>query len=499
MRDPESQTTVAPIAPEADAQKVISEAMPVGANTSRRARELVVRARHLGRPLLAAVSISCGDIDPLTLFPPAPHRQAAGVLCRPGPDGTLDLELAWQGAAATTLVAGPRRFAEAETWARRLLADVVEDPQAPGWARPRVVVGMAFHDDALPATPTDNQPPSLGSARLLLPERLATRKVGQTWLTTLVEVSPDHDSELIEARIIAASTPPSPCRAVPLPVASVTATDDIDSWSCRVDQALAAIKNGTFDKVVLARAWKLEAPIPIPAEALARRLRASQPGCLSFALSLPEAGAFVCASPELAVSRRGLQICSGPLAGSIGRGSSPDEDRLLGQRLMASAKERAEHSLVVEAVRDALAPVATVEAPLAPTVRVLRHVQHLSTPVSGRLHQPRHIFELAGRLHPTPAVCGAPRTAALTHLRRHEPLNRGWYSGLVGWVDASGDGDLWVAIRSARLFGRHAWLLAGAGIVAGSQPESEWHETTLKLHALGDALGVAMDPSRTIA
>jgi isochorismate synthase EntC len=166
--------------------------------------------------------------------------------------------------------------------------------------------------------------------------------------------------------------------------------------------------------------------------------------------------------------------------------------------LVASQKDRREHDLVVDAIRAALADCAEVDAPAAPHVRVLRHVVHLHTPFRARLREPRHVLELAARLHPTPAVGGTPRELAIDWIRSREPVARGWYAAPVGWFDLDGNGELAVAIRSGVLAGNRAHLWAGAGIVAGSDPDRELAETEIKLRAMLGALGVtdSEHPSR---
>jgi isochorismate synthase EntC len=149
----------------------------------------------------------------------------------------------------------------------------------------------------------------------------------------------------------------------------------------------------------------------------------------------------------------------------------------------------------VDAIRAALAGCADVDAPAEPDVRILRHVVHLHTPFRARLREPCHVLELAARLHPTPAVGGTPRQVAIDWIRSREPVARGWYAAPVGWFDLDGNGELAVAIRSGVLAGNRAHLWAGAGIVAGSDPERELAETELKLRAMLGALGVAAEPA----
>jgi isochorismate synthase EntC len=148
--------------------------------------------------------------------------------------------------------------------------------------------------------------------------------------------------------------------------------------------------------------------------------------------------------------------------------------------------------LVVQEILHSLGPVTTeLEHPREPLVRELRHLVHLQTPIRGRLNAPLHILRLAERLHPTPAVGGVPTAQAVGWIREHEPHDRGWYAGPIGWFDTSGDGELWVSLRSGVIEGSTAYLYAGGGIVRDSDPEREYDETRLKLASLSSALRVA--------
>ena len=173
------------------------------------------------------------------------------------------------------------------------------------------------------------------------------------------------------------------------------------------------------------------------------------------------------------------------LAGSTRRSADPSVDDHLGEQLRTSAKDRSEHEIVVHRIERALRPYSVwVEAAPEPELVKVANIQHLGTPIHAQLAEPRSAVDLAGRLHPTPAVGGEPRERALRAIAELESLDRGWYAGLVGWMDAAEDGEFCVALRSALLRDRTAHLFAGAGIVADSRPDAELAETELKLGAL---------------
>jgi menaquinone-specific isochorismate synthase len=255
-----------------------------------------------------------------------------------------------------------------------------------------------------------------------------------------------------------------------------------DDYRARVEHAVAAVHEGILDKVVLAREVLVRANRPFPRRELLLRLRQLHPSCATFAI-----GGFLGASPELLVTKHGRTVFSQPLAGTVGRSGDPDEDRRLATGLLASDKERAEHRFVVDAIATALDGLgAAVEPTVEPHLLELRNVVHLATRIVAVLGPTSTlgVLDLVAALHPTPAVGGVPREAALAYLSETEDLERDRYAGPVGWFDAAGDGEFFVGIRSAMIDGNTARLLAGAGIVAGSDPAAELAETQLKLQAL---------------
>jgi len=242
-------------------------------------------------------------------------------------------------------------------------------------------------------------------------------------------------------------------------------------------------------KVVLARTIEVDAGRELDARRLAHRLRAVNPDAFTFATPTT-AGTLVGASPELLVSRFGREVRSNPLAGSAARSGDPDEDRANADALLASAKDREEHAIVVEAIAEVLRPFCReLTWDPVPTLLETPNVWHLSTRFRGLLREPPPgVLELVRVLHPTPAVAGEPRDAALGVIEELEPFDRGSYAGPVGWMDATGDGEWAIALRCAELRGDRATLYAGAGIVAGSIPDAEVDETERKFRAFLDAL-----------
>jgi menaquinone-specific isochorismate synthase len=254
-------------------------------------------------------------------------------------------------------------------------------------------------------------------------------------------------------------------------------------WRSQVRTLLDAIAAGTLAKAVLARDVVVTADAPFDVRGVIDRLRRTQGGCFVFA-----ADGLVGATPELLARRRGGTIVSRPMAGTVARGATGQADAAAEAALAASAKDGLEHRLVVDAVVAGLrAGGVEVTSVTDPQVARLATMSHLATTITARVEQSSpspSALELACGLHPTPAVGGAPRDAALATLRRLETFERGRYAGPVGWVDGRGDGSWGVALRCAEIEGASARLIAGAGIVAGSDPDAEWAETQAKFEPM---------------
>jgi isochorismate synthase len=259
-----------------------------------------------------------------------------------------------------------------------------------------------------------------------------------------------------------------------------------DAYVERVQQALGGIRSGRFDKVVVAREVHVTAGSPIDPVAWLVALRERFPSCTLFAVGEGDA-VFLGASPERLVRVHGERVETVALAGTAPRGASQSADRALGEALCDSRKNGDEHAIVVHHLQHALAECCDgVAVDAEPRLLRTRTVQHLCTELRARRRResPVSLLELVGRLHPTPAVGGAPRDAALAWLARHEDVERGWFAGPVGFLQSNGDGEFVVALRSALVRGRSATAWAGAGIVARSDPRAEFTETELKLRTV---------------
>ena len=256
-------------------------------------------------------------------------------------------------------------------------------------------------------------------------------------------------------------------------------------WCDLVERTTKALADGPLEKVVLAREVLVTADAGIDPVAVLTRLRAAYPGCHVFLID-----GFVGASPELLVSRAGDVVRSHPMAGTAPRGGDPSADARLAASLLASTKDREEHQITIDMVHDTLLPWCSyLDYEAEPSIVAVANLQHLATMVEGRLSQPApSVLELVQALHPTPAVCGQPRDAALQYILEHEGFDRGRYAGAVGWVDARGNGSWAVSVRTAQLDGATARVCAGCGIVADSEPATELEESRVKLQAMLSAI-----------
>jgi len=370
----------------------------------------------------------------------------------------------WGEAARVTLPAGADRFADGEKWLRELIEGARVDDEVGRRGSGLVAFGSFTFDDA-----------SDGSV-LIVPRAILGRDgTGNAWLTT---ITPDGESPWQPAPF----DPPEPPDIVSWHDGALSAPE----WEQAVGEAVRRIKHSSsLRKVVLARDLYATANRPIDARTLLDRLASRYPGCYTFACD-----GLVGATPELLISRDGWRVSSLVLAGTTPRGATPAEDSELATALLGSAKENEEHQYAAASLENALAPLcqAMYVAPQPALIR-LPNLQHLGTRVRGTLSSAdRSALGLAAAVHPTAAVGGTPTDAAVELIRELESMDRERYAGPVGWVDADGNGEWGIALRCAQLDGDRARLVAGCGIVAGSDPAAELAETITKFRPMRTAL-----------
>jgi menaquinone-specific isochorismate synthase len=381
------------------------------------------------------------------------------------------------GTAAVAHTAGPTRFADAAKWWSELVAraSVTDEVGEPGSGL------VSFGSFAFAET--------TGASVLTVPALVVGRRGATTWVTT-IRTADAAGSEPAAALAAARSDGLAEAAAAAAPSApqDVIFSDgarDGETWMAVVADAVARINRGDLEKVVLARDLIATATHDIDVRWPLTRLAASYPMCWTFHVD----GLFG-ATPELLVRRERGLVTSRVLAGTIRRTGDDGHDLALAATLARSSKDLEEHEYAVRSVADALEPhCSSMNVPESPFVLHLPNVMHLATDVTGVAHDDRTSLELAEALHPSAAVGGTPTADAVALIAEIEGMDRGRYAGPVGWMDASGDGEWGIALRSAMLSGNTVKLFAGCGVVGSSEPADELAESQAKLVPVRDALG----------
>jgi salicylate biosynthesis isochorismate synthase len=465
--------------------------------------ELAVRrARRSGSEVLASMSLAlAGDVDPAAVVCASRRADEPWFVFEQPDRGQA--ALAGLGQAVCLQASGPERFAQvADHWrdlAAGAVADQADDPAGEG---PVAVGGFAFaHDGGRSPHWRGFTPASLivpevafvrrqnGRERSVAGRRGPGRAEPVVRLTLSALASPDDTPELLLERLQRrlselierplALLDPAPTGR--FEVSSAMPPEHYEAAVARATQMIAA---GELEKIVLAREVHVHAPRAYDPAAVFGVLREEFPSCFVLCVGRG-ASTLVAASPELLVRREGHRVSTLALAGSTRRSADPAVDDHLGEQMLRDDSRREEHAIVARRIERILRPHAIwlAAAPEPELVRIA-NIQHLATPIRAQLAAPMEALELAGVMHPTPAVGGEPLGAAAPLIPALEGLDRGWYSGPVGWTDAAGDGEFCVALRCALLNDNVARCYAGNGIVRDSDPQAELAETEVKLQAL---------------
>jgi salicylate biosynthesis isochorismate synthase len=411
---------------------------------------------------------------PLFLYSwPAPATEAWRLLAAlPEEEGhylaTSEGESAGVGVVRRWVASGPGRGErladEAGRWLREALVSSLPGSSPP---RPRLYGSLGFEADAA------------DSADFVLPRWRYERTARGARLSVAVRGGEGDRLQAELERIWSTFTGSRP----PLPAPHTqTRAADPGPFLRSVAELTQRMANGELQKVVLSRDVRVQAQDPI--DGLAVLVRLPPPPATGATFGFRRRGEwFLGATPEHLVLRRGQQLSTMALAGTAAHDADPAQ-------LLSSPKDRAEHAVVVEHVLAQLQALgASGRAPASPEILALKNVLHLYTPIHAELSSPLHLLALADRLQPTPAVAGAPLLAALRAIAAAEGRPRGRYAGSVGWFDARGQGELYVALRAATIKGREADCHVGVGLVAASTPEAEWQETEWKARTMLEALG----------
>ena len=336
--------------------------------------------------------------------------------------------------------------------------------------------------DAENPAPCDELFDAFPRLRFMLPEIVLIQTDAGSYLQ-VNSLSPVYQGRVRRFLKQAASAPARTRRTIPHRIEP----DSREDWRRAVGEALAAIDAGVVGKVVLSRRQKLVADEPFSSKDLLVNLIDGD--ARGTVLLYRYADVFFCGcTPELLVRKDGARVSSMCLAGTCPAGADEQERRRLADELMADGKNRAEHDYVVRHVREVFRRVCfDVDVPQTPGIMPLTHVLHLHTPAAAQVLDGVSLWELMGDLHPTPAVSGTPVGEARMLIRRIERYNRGFFAGACGYIDAAGDGEFSVGLRTGVFDGETGWLYAGCGIVAGSEADAEYDEIGLKLKTILDA------------
>ncbi len=443
------------------------------------------RARSSGEGVLASLSVRlAGHVDPAAVAC-ASRRDGEPWFLMEQPDRGRRA-IAALGEALELSANGPGRFEELRERWRRIGAAAIGEQGADGPpAGPIAVGGFAFAPDGGRAPHWRSFPP----ARMSVPEAALVRRDDAVHLTLSALIAPD-DTASERAAALAARA--AELRSLPMPLLDPAPTGRFqvasalapEHYEQAVARAVEMIEAGRMQKIVLAREVQVHAPGDYDPAAIFAVLREEFPSCFVFCVGRAGA-ALIAASPELLVRREGQRVSTLALAGSSRRSADPAVDAHLGEQLLRDPGYREEHAIVAQRIERTLRPhsVWVAAAPEPELVRIA-NIQHLATPIRAQLARPVEALELVEMMHPTPAVGGEPLSVAAPLIPALEGLDRGWYSGPVGWTDMTGDGEFCVALRCALLDGAVARCYAGNGIVRESDPSRELAETEVKLQAL---------------
>ncbi|WP_210364808.1 isochorismate synthase [Bacillus sp. REN3] len=325
-----------------------------------------------------------------------------------------------------------------------------------------------------------------------IPKYMLTIVNGDVYFTTNV-ICTQHDDESLFEKVInerqeilqvSEESPP-----LAKPVMENMEEIEPETWKQTVTDVVNGLADSELKKVVLARELRLHFKDPVQAETVLHNLLHVQKDSFTFAFE-SNGDCFIGASPERLVKKDGGNVFSACVAGSIGRGCTSAEDEKLGQELLNDQKNLIEHQYVVDMIKEAMRETCDeVIIPDEPKLMKMKYIQHLYTPVVGQNREGTSLLDLVDKLHPTPALGGLPKQAAVEKIRAVEQLDRGYYAAPIGWMDHKGNGEFAVAIRSGLIQGNEASLFAGCGVVADSNAESEYTETRIKFKPMLTALG----------
>ncbi|MDQ1001119.1 menaquinone-specific isochorismate synthase [Neobacillus niacini] len=448
----------------------------------------VTTAQKLGRPILISEVHKMDRMDPLSFFNRGRERYLGERFYWKDPSE----EVVLVGIGITKQIqsdqATDRFFHVEEEWREFLKDGLIFNPFNENGLGPVMFGGFSFDPLKAKTALWSKYADSL----FHVPKYMLTIVKGQTYLTTNIVCTPNDDYTFFEKVIsertqlltsLKQDTHINPPKLLEMKEISP------QKWKQTVDEVVEDLKTGSLKKVVLARELRLLFNHQVKADVILENLYNQQRDSFIFVFE-SNGDCFIGATPERLVKKQGKNVFSTCLAGSIRRGKNEEEDHFLGQTLLNDQKNLNEHGFVVEMIKEALEESCEeIILPDKPQLMKIRDIQHLYTPVIGKCQKDASLLLLVERLHPTPALGGLPKQEAVEKIRQVEELDRGFYAAPLGWVDYRGNGEFSVSIRSGLIQGKEASLFAGCGVVANSDSESEYLETSLKFRPMLRALG----------
>ncbi|MFD3448692.1 isochorismate synthase MenF [Microbacteriaceae bacterium 4G12] len=445
-----------------------------------------IRQATIDKSSLVSIVKKVAWTDPLLFY--AAGNRLGYTECFYWSDPEQRVVFAGIGSAFTIADSSQNRFQDArQAWNEILEKTVVNCPAYRFGTGPILFGGFSF-DPLQQKTKLWN---AFSDTVLMLPAFLLTIKEGEAWLTTNQFVTHSDCAEVIENEMKQKEQQLLELCKEPLEEQFVSIVHEHEvepeKWMQSICDVQQSMKQGHVQKVVLARELKLTLEDALDSAHVIQSLRIGQPDCYIFSLNYG-GSCFLGATPERLIRKENHIFTSMCLAGSIGRGSTPEEDEHNGEALLHDEKNLVEHQYVADMIRHVMKEhCQEVNVPLYPGLMKTKNLIHLYTPVQGKGNA--DLLTMVEQLHPTPALGGTPRMEALTLIRQSELLDRGLYAGPIGWMDYEGNGEFAVGIRSGLINGKDVSLFAGCGIVEDSVPQLEYEETKMKFKPMLSALG----------
>lgn len=447
-------------------------------------KEAINKVKTNGDIQLVSVTKKISETDPLIVFETAKGTGKDRIFWTSTAE---DFYIVGIGNAAEIIAKESRFSATEKQWDTLLHEAIIHNPYQVAGTGMLALGGMSFDPEREQSDLWKNYAPS----QFVIPEYMLTKDNNTYYFTANISVKKDdHPIQLanelsrMEKQLIHTSV------AIPegteIEVKKEIAPED---WKNSVRLATEKIKRNEAEKIVLARELRLKLTKNASISNVIERLIQAQSNSYVFAFEHGE-DCFVGATPERLVKVEKSRLLSTCLAGTAPRGETEETDARISAQLLHDEKNREEHDFVVQMIRKAIESYCTgIEIPNEPVILPLKNLQHLYTPVTATLKDTYSIFDVIGKLHPTPALGGTPTKESLAFIREHEQLDRGWYGAPIGWLDSNQNGEFAVALRSGLIQGDEASLFAGCGVVRNSDIESEYEETNIKFLPMLSVLG----------